>query len=163
MRAISIFSFEAGTSSFCWRALTALRIRVNKSATGSVKLILISSYRLALVPSWETRPKRTAEVFNSQLSVFSNCTLETEYFFSYQDDLETPGISPRRASPRKHRRQTPNLRRYARGRPQSLQRLCLRVENLGFGPLLPRACSNFFSIFASLTLFAVVMQSLKNR
>jgi hypothetical protein len=32
---------------------------------------------------------------------------------------------------------------------------------LGFGPLLPRACSNFFSIFASLTRFAVVMQSLK--
>src|SRR5215469_3415097 len=49
MRAISIFSFEAGTSSFCWRALTALRMRVNKSATGSVKLILISSYRFAFV------------------------------------------------------------------------------------------------------------------
>src|SRR5205085_11272554 len=80
--------------------------------------------------------------------------------FLYQDDFETPGISPRNASPRKHRRQSPNLRRYARGRPQILQRLCLRVENLGFGPLLPRACSNFFSIFASLTLFAVVMQSL---
>jgi len=80
----------------------------------------------------------------------------------YQDDLETPGISPRRASPRKHKRHTPNLRRYARGRPHSLQRLCLRVENLGAAALLPRACSNFFSIFASLTRFAVVMQSLKN-
>ena len=62
--------------------------------------------------------------------------------FDYQDDLETPGISPRSASPRKHSRQMPNLRRKARGRPQILQRLCLRVENLGF--------------FASLTLFAVV-------
>src|SRR6185437_8111739 len=50
----------------------------------------------------------------------------------YHDDFETPGISPRSASPRKHRRQRPNLRRYARGRPQILQRLCLRVENLGF-------------------------------
>jgi hypothetical protein len=36
-----------------------------------------------------------------------------------------------------------------------LQRLCLREENFGFGPL-PRASSNFFSIFASLTRFAVV-------
>src|SRR5205823_14780149 len=87
-------------------------------------------------------------------------TLSAESLF-YQDDLETPGISPRRASPRKHKRHTPNLRRYARGRPQSLHRLCLRVENLGVGLLLPRACSNFFSIFASLTRFAVVMQSLE--
>ena len=29
----------------------------------------------------------------------------------YQDDFETPGISPRSANPRKHRRQIPNLRR----------------------------------------------------
>ena len=46
------------------------------------------------------------------------------------------------ASPRKHNRQMPNLRRYPRGRPQILHRLCLRVENLGF--------------LASFTLFAVV-------
>jgi hypothetical protein len=63
-----------------------------------------------------------------------------DYF--YQDDLATPGISPRKASERKHKRQRPNLRRYARGRPHSLQRLCLRVENFGF--------------LASLTRFAVV-------
>src|SRR5579864_4994733 len=50
MRAISAFKLEAGTSSFCWRALIALRMRVSKSATGSVKLILFSSYRFALVP-----------------------------------------------------------------------------------------------------------------
>jgi len=49
--------------------------------------------------------------------------LSTEALF-YQDDFETPGTSPRSASPRKHNRQMPNLRRYARGRPQSLQRLC---------------------------------------
>ena len=36
----------------------------------------------------------------------------------------------------------PNLRRYARGRPQILQRLCRRVENFGF--------------LASFTRFAVV-------
>src|SRR5205823_13952835 len=50
----------------------------------------------------------------------------------YQDDFETPGISPRSANPRKHRRQMPNFRRYPRGLPHSLQRLCRRVENLGF-------------------------------
>src|SRR5438874_4725763 len=61
---------------------------------------------------------------------------------AYQDDLETPGISPLSASPRKHKRQMPNLRRYPRGRPQMLQRLCRRLENLG--------------LRASLTRFAVV-------
>ena len=74
---------------------------------------------------------------------------------SYQDDFETPGISPRNAKPRKHNRQMPNLRKYARGRPHNLQRLCRRDENFGVGPL-PRALSNLASIFASFTLFAVV-------
>jgi hypothetical protein len=73
----------------------------------------------------------------------------------YQDDFETPGISPRNARPRKHSRQIPNLRKYARGRPHNLQRLCRREENFGLGSL-PRAKSNFFSIFASFTRFAVV-------
>src|SRR6185369_9133827 len=61
---------------------------------------------------------------------------------TYQDDFETPGISPRNARLRKHRRHTPNLRRKARGRPQILQRLCLRDENFG--------------LRASFTRFAVV-------
>src|ERR1700679_2179068 len=39
MRAISAFSFEAGTSSFWWRARIAFRMRARKSATGSVRLI----------------------------------------------------------------------------------------------------------------------------
>src|SRR5260370_26120032 len=51
---------------------------------------------------------------------------------SYQLDFITPGISPFSARPRKHRRHKPNLRRYARGRPQMLQRLRCWVENLGF-------------------------------
>jgi hypothetical protein len=54
----------------------------------------------------------------------------------------TPGISPRNASRRKHKRQSPNFRRKARGRPQIWQRLCWREENFGF--------------FASFTRFAVV-------
>src|SRR5580700_5594773 len=60
----------------------------------------------------------------------------------YQLDLTTPGISPLSASDRKHRRQMPNLRRNARGRPQSWQRLCWRELNFG--------------LRASFTRFAVV-------
>jgi hypothetical protein len=52
----------------------------------------------------------------------------------------------------------PNLRRKARGRPQIWQRLCRRVENLGFGALLSRALLNTSCIFLSLTRFAVVMK-----
>jgi len=79
-------------------------------------------------------------------------------FHFYQDDFETPGISPRNAKPRKHKRQIPNLRRKARGRPQIWQRLCRRVENFGFGSLLSRARLNVSCIFLSLTRFAVVMK-----
>jgi hypothetical protein len=61
---------------------------------------------------------------------------------SYQDDFMTPGISPLSASERKHKRQMPNLRKNARGRPHRLQRLCWRLENFGF--------------LLSLTRFAVV-------
>jgi hypothetical protein len=60
----------------------------------------------------------------------------------YQLDFTTPGISPLSANERKHKRQMPNFRRYPRGRPQSLHRLCLRELNFGFR--------------ASFTLFAVV-------
>src|SRR5262249_54945793 len=42
------------------------------------------------------------------------------------------GISPFSASPRKHKRHRPNLRRNPRGRPQIEQRLRCWVENLGF-------------------------------
>jgi hypothetical protein len=69
-------------------------------------------------------------------------TANHERLPGYQDDFETPGISPRSASPRKHRRQSPNFRKNARGRPQIWQRLCFREENFGF--------------LASLTRFAVV-------
>src|ERR1700679_2485392 len=50
MRAISVFSLEAGTSSFWWRARIALRMRARKSATGSVRLIPS--------PSFPVRPAR---------------------------------------------------------------------------------------------------------
>src|SRR5271157_723853 len=62
----------------------------------------------------------------------------------------TPGISPFRASFRKHNRQRPNLRRYARGRPQRQQRL--RWRHCSFGVPALRAASSF----RSLAIFAVV-------
>src|ERR1043165_8380384 len=42
MRAISVLSLEAGTSTFGWRAWIALRTRVNMSAMGSLVIILLS-------------------------------------------------------------------------------------------------------------------------
>src|ERR1700739_4870352 len=39
MRATSTFNFEVGTSTRAWRALAALRIRVNKSEMGSVCIL----------------------------------------------------------------------------------------------------------------------------
>src|SRR5579872_3239206 len=47
MRAISVFSREAGTSTFGWRAWIALRTRVSMSAMGSVYIILL----LRLLPT----------------------------------------------------------------------------------------------------------------
>src|ERR1700760_4267554 len=129
MRAISVFNFDAGTSSFWWRARMELRIRVTKSATGSVKLILSPPF-----------PVRSGLVFSRTAEPAGMLWLRRGLI--YQLDLTTPGISPRSANWRKHKRHRPNLRRYARGRPQILQRLCWRLENFG--------------LRASLTRFAVV-------
>src|SRR5260370_4913045 len=76
----------------------------------------------------------------------------TQSFLFYQLDFTTPGISPLRASERKQRRHTPNLRRKARGRPQSWQRLCWRDLNFGVFSSLTRfagASIFFLSIFTS--------------
>ena len=69
----------------------------------------------------------------------------------YQDDLETPGISPLSARLRKHKRQMPNLRRKPRGLPQIAQRLCWRDENFGFRASLTR-----FAVVAMNFLFSLV-------
>lgn len=49
----------------------------------------------------------------------------------------------------------PNFRKNARGRPQILQRLCLRVENFGFFTF----CGFTFDSAASFTRFAVVAKN----
>jgi len=90
--------------------------------------------------SFRLRSRATLPVIGSGAGTGGDKTTESVY----QDDLLTPGISPRSANERKQRRQTPNLRRYARGRPQILHRLCCRVENLGF--LFALAIEDVFAI-----------------
>src|SRR5271156_4194662 len=148
MRAISTFSRDAGTSTFWCRACSALRTLVSISATGSVNLIVCFSSRHPFAPHSAENLQRLRYF----LTLLSSCychperrslprriSRSTNPEVPYHDDFETPGISPCSASCRKHKRHKPNLRRYARGRPQRLQRLCLRVENLGLGSLLSRA------------------------
>jgi hypothetical protein len=148
MRAISSFKREAGMSTFWCRAWSAFRTRVNISATGSVNLIVCFSSSHPFAPHSAENLQRLVYNRSSLVRCRQPAARRRERQTTsgqkrfYQEDFETPGISPRSASWRKHKRQMPNLRKNARGRPHSLQRLCLRVENLGF--------------LASLTRFAVV-------
>src|SRR5436305_6324183 len=130
MRAISAFSLEAGTSTLGWRAWIAFRTRVSMSAMGSLVIVLLLLFR----PGYP--PLRSFRTIASR----------------YQLALVTPGISPLRASWRKQRRQMPNLRRNARGRPQRQQRL--RCRHCSFGVLALRAASSFMS-FAILAVVAI--------
>src|SRR3954454_15739215 len=90
MRAISFLSRLDGISTVSCAAMMPFRIRVRKSAMGSV--IDMSDYQL---------------------------------------DFVMPGMKPLCASSRRHRRQIPNLRYAARGRPQRRQRECARVLYFG--------------------------------
>src|SRR5206468_12847261 len=68
----------------------------------------------------------------------------------YQLLFVTPVMSPSSASLRKHRRQSPNFRMYARGRPHRWQRLRSRTLNFGvlasFAILAVVAMVSFFSL-----------------
>src|SRR5579864_2163134 len=75
---------------------------------------------------------------------------------SYQLALITPGISPFSASCRKHRRQTPNLRRNARDRPQRQQRLRCRTASLGVFLFAARSRASARVDFLFFALLAVV-------
>src|SRR5580704_8486908 len=105
MRAISLLSLEAGTSSFWWRARIELRMRVRKSATGSVKFIevlLHSPFAPALV---RRENQRKCLLLVSVARIFSRHNLVVAHNVStphYQLDFTTPGISPLSASERKH-------------------------------------------------------------
>src|SRR6476646_4438645 len=144
-------------------------MRASKSATGSVKLIfvylLLSSpvcsgsagepavtycktgyWFLVLGPSL-TVFGRSHKLFSFSTSLFAQAKYQLPNT-NYQELFETPGISPLSARPRKHKRQRPNLRRKARGRPQMLQRLRCWVENFGFLFVL--------AIFAVVAIFSFV-------
>src|SRR2546430_3762932 len=112
MRAISSFSFEAGISTRECLAAIALRIRVNISAMGSVMYISKSGVGCrvsgdGLGPAFKPAPD----------------TWPLAPCFFYQLAFTTPGICPWSARSRKQIRHRLNLRRYARGRPQRLQRV----------------------------------------
>ena len=62
----------------------------------------------------------------------------------HQDAFRTPGIIPNNANSRKQIRQTPKRRRYARDRPQRLQRLC--ACTLNFGLRFAFSIQDFFAI-----------------
>src|SRR6516164_8502374 len=100
---MATFILEAGTSTCLCLACCALRMRVRRSAIGSVMLIV-------LPPAPSLR--------------------------SYQLALVTPGSAPSKARFRKQIRQSWNLRRYPRDRPQRLQRLFTRTENFGLRTVL---------------------------
>src|SRR5579864_2123232 len=152
MRAISIFNLEAGTSTFWCRARIALRMRASMSATGSVKFIvlLLLSHPFSSLSEEPAMARYRCCVSTPKFRFL--CEIQGENSNPYQDDFETPGISPRKASPRKHSRHSPNLRKYPRGRPQILQRLCRREENFGFFTF----CGFTLLSVPSLTRFAVV-------
>src|SRR3954471_13909752 len=135
MRAISVFSLEAGTSTFGWRAWIAFRTRVSMSAMGSLVIVLL----LRLRPGYPLQ----AEL--------------PDHACRYQLAFVTPGISPFRASWRKHSRQMPNLRRKARGRPHRQQRFRCRVGCLSI-PGFPAALAAWESsrICSSLISFAIL-------
>src|SRR5450759_5194474 len=102
MRATSALSLEAGISTVSCAAWIALRMRVRKSAIGSVM-----------------------DMGCSDLKWFSKrCRV-------YQEDFVMPGIWPLWASSRRQMRQSPNLRYTECGRPQRLQRVYARVLNFG--------------------------------
>jgi hypothetical protein len=61
----------------------------------------------------------------------------------HQLDLVTPGTRPSAAMVRKQIRHIPNLRMYARGRPQIRQRLRNRTPN--FGACFQRSIADFFA------------------
>ena len=161
MRAISTFSREAGTSTFWCRACSALRTLVSISATGSVNLIVCFSSRHPFAP-------RSAENLRQLLL---RCHPERNAF-CLAKDLRPAMPLPRRlrdarnlAAQRQPAEAQAAQAELAQISARTSANLAAVVSARGkFRSLLLllRANSNFFSIFASFTRFAVVMKSLKN-
>src|SRR5262249_16353355 len=100
------------------RAWSALRTRVSISATGSVNLIVCFSLSHPFAPRpAENLRRRVTSIVRGLSFVVGllagplRTTNDQRATTVYQDDFETPGISPRSANCRKHKRQMPNFRR----------------------------------------------------
>src|SRR5437879_3374056 len=83
MRAISVFSLEAGTSTFGWRACIALRTRVSMSAMGSLVielLYLTHGFRRSARPASFTKPSavRRSPLLPARLRHAWNLAVESE-------------------------------------------------------------------------------------
>src|SRR5215469_7866030 len=72
MRAISVFSLEAGTSTLGWRAWIAFRTRVSMSAMGSLIIVLLLQFLPAsLGHAWDLAVQSElaeAEATNTELA-----------------------------------------------------------------------------------------------
>src|SRR6266704_689974 len=144
MRAMSTLMRDAGMSTRVCLALTALRIRVSMSAIGSVMVLKPSGSGFLVHRSGFGAGFGVLGSEPNPESRTSNRTpnREPRTLNLYQLDFVTPVMSPSSASLRKHRRQSPNFRMYARGRPHRWQRLRSRTLN--------------FAVLASFAILAVV-------
>src|ERR1039457_4561979 len=120
----------------------------------------ISAFRLEAGTS--TLGWRAWIALRTRVSMSAIGSLVIILLLRYQLAFITPGISPFRASWRKHRRQMPNFRRKARGRPHRQQRLRCRHRSLGV--LAFRASSSFrsFAILAVVAMFSLLLLYCRN-
>src|SRR5579875_141911 len=131
-------------------------MRVRKSATGSVRFIVVLSFpvRSELLAATGRTSGNGCGADRSRRYLWCRAAMLQPpgrlRWRTYQLDFTTPGISPLSARPRKHKRQMPNFRRNARGRPQSWHRLCWRDLNFGLRATLTR-----FAVVAMNLLFLV--------
>src|SRR3954447_269606 len=125
-----VFSFEDGMAAESWYAEFALRIRVRKSAIGSV-IVMSGGASLTAVPQalgLGDLPRGPLGDQVKDLVPLSPRTLGLSLWtrpsgLGYQELLLTPGSSPAWAISRRQMRHRPNLRKTACGRPQRWQRV----------------------------------------
>jgi hypothetical protein len=79
------------------------------SATGSVNLIALLLLRRPFASAFGALAEEPAAALLAGCARARAPALLVKLI--YQDDFETPGISPRSARPRKHKRQSPNFRK----------------------------------------------------
>src|SRR6478609_1962570 len=115
MSAMLPFNLEKGMTASSWKAEFALRIRVRKSAIGSV---MVMAVRVAFLAWFPTPQRGTGPVTTCGRPQRAAAGSD-----GYQLDLVTPGSSPAWAISRRQIRHRPNLRYTECGRPQRLQRV----------------------------------------